>query len=438
MTRRLLPLALGALIASAGTARAVTTCPNIMFVIDQSSSMGEDAMGHDPPEMGMPSKFEMAREAVIQLVNTYGDRVAMGLELFRSDAFMSDAKCFSDTMIGVEPAHDQATEIIKQLKAATIEPGFHTNTGDAIKRAAQDPALADKARKNYIVLITDGVPSCNSRDLMTLSLTGTSDETIDQINAARNALPTIHTIVVGFDATAQAIDTANLSAMASSGGEAVKNCGGMTGTPCYYSANDAMTLVDKLSKFIDQFVGGEFGNMMCDDSCYSAGCPQGQVCVRTELDPVAKCVPDPCMGAQCGGGQFCRDGKCVNACLNGCKKGQKCENGTCIADPCWGVTCGTGEACSQQTGTCVPDLCAGRTCAMYNKCDPPTGRCVDDLCHIITCPKDTTCSDGNCAAPTLKATPGCTVATPNRSKDVVFALTMLGLLGVALLMRRRR
>ena len=34
------------------------------------------------------------------------------------------------------------------------------------------------------------------------------------------------------------------------------------------------------------YVGGEFGNVMCDDSCYSNGCPQGQVCVRSELDRV--------------------------------------------------------------------------------------------------------------------------------------------------------
>src|SRR5687767_12084162 len=105
---RLISLTLSAALLAL-TARAhALTCPNIMFVVDRSSSMAEDVNGM----MSMPpSKFDLARDAVIQIVNTYGDRVSMGLQMFRSDAFRNDAKCYSDTMIDVSPGHETATDI---------------------------------------------------------------------------------------------------------------------------------------------------------------------------------------------------------------------------------------------------------------------------------------------------------------------------------------
>jgi hypothetical protein len=212
-------------------------------------------------------------------------------------------------------------------------------------------------------------------------------------------------------------------------------------TPCYYSASNAQAFQDAIAKIIDQVVGGEFGNVMCDDSCYGTGCPAGQVCARSELNPVAQCVPDPCMGARCSAGQFCRLGMCVNACTNGCNQGSKCQNGQCVKDPCAGIMCTTGMACNPSTGACGDDLCAGVTCAMKAACDPATGKCIDDQCYIEgPCPMGTACvhPTGECSAPTTGGHGrggGCTVG--ERAAGRSLALAWAALLACALLRRRR-
>src|SRR5207249_1452859 len=124
-------------------------------------------------------------------------------------------------------------------------------------------------------------------------------------------------------------------------------------------ASDATAFTKAIGAVIDLITGGEFGSQLCDDSCYSNGCPAGQVCVKSELDPVAKCIPDPCQGAQCSGSQFCRMGQCINACTDGCRNGQKCVDGKCVTDPRSGKNCGGGLACNPNTGECIPDLCMG-------------------------------------------------------------------------------
>ncbi len=439
-----LPL-LVALLASPGA--FAKTCPNIMLVVDQSTSMAEDPNGNNPP-MGS-SKWNLAQQAVVNLVNMYGDRVPFGLEMFYSDAWMNNQACFDATMIQVEPAHDNSTQIVQLIKAASPPDGVHTNTGEAIKRAASDPVMADTTRKNYIILITDGVPSCNTDDLMGLAFNGTPDYTISEINNARNQNPTVHTWVIGFDGSGTGVDKDALSMMALSGGEPYGShtgtgemmCGNMT--PCYYSASDANTFTKAIGSVIDIITGGEFGGQLCDDSCYSNGCQAGYVCVKSELDPVAKCVPDPCQGAQCSGDQFCRMGQCVKACTSGCKAGQKCVNGDCVTDQCWGVNCPMGMACNPNNGMCIDDLCMGKTCTPPTTCDVVTGKCIDDQCHIITCPQGTTCqAGGNCSAATNSDRgKGCAVAVaapPSEKLPAGITFGALALLGLALRLRRRR
>jgi hypothetical protein len=366
----------------------------------------------------------------------YGDRVPFGLELFQSDSFHDDNKCYSDTMISVEPAHDTGTMIVQAVNAAQPVPMSHTNTGEAIERAAKDPVMADPTRDNFIILVTDGTPSCNSLDLMT----GTADFSIMQINNAVNQMPPVKTWVIGFDGSGTGTDKSNLDAMARSGGEPVSGCGNTV--PCYYSASDANAFQMALSKVIDTLVGGEFGAITCDDSCYTNGCQPGYVCVKGETDPVAKCVPDPCMGQSCGGDTFCRMGQCVSACTDGCKGGTKCVNGQCVVDPCSGSSCANtaGMTCDPASGQCIPDLCMGKTCNGPTACDPVSGKCVDDQCHIITCPAGTMCvAGGNCAGTyngSGRGSGGCSVG--RRDDPIGLGLALIALFGLALAARRRR
>jgi hypothetical protein len=274
---------------------------------------------------------------------------------------------------------------------------------------------------------------------MTLATSGYSEYTIDEINSARNQKPAIYTFVVGFDGDVKGVNKSNLNDMAYAGGKAPANCGNPPAQPCYYSATDEQKFKDALAKIIDQTVGGEFGSIMCDDSCYGAGCPPGQVCVKGELSPVAQCVPDPCMGAKCAKTEFCREGKCVKACVDGCKAGEKCKDGACVKDQCSGVTCGAGQACNPNTGKCGPDLCAEKTCSGMTRCDPGSGRCIDDMCHVIQCPSGTTCMQGNCVGKYTGSRSGCAVGATPRSSDFGGALALaFGLAVLGLVASRRR
>jgi hypothetical protein len=372
------------LVAGVASRAHATPCPNLMLVVDKTGSMDQDPNGGNTH----PTKWELARNAVIKIVNMFGDQVPFGIEVFSSDGF-DNATCYADTMISIEPAHDTAAQIVALVNATSPEGG--TNTGDAIKRAAVDPALMDMTRQNFIVLITDGDPNCND---------GEPQYSVDQVTAA--AKNGIHTFVVGFDGSG-GVMPANLNNMAKAGLEPIMGCTGGQNSPCYYSASNAQKFDDAINSIINQVVGGEFGTMMCDDSCESNGCPMGQICTMDELNPKPHCVPDPCAGAMCDvTTQFCRDGNCVSACLSPCKASEKCIDGQCLPDPCKGVTCdtGNGEVCNPLTGQCVMNPCVNRTCATPTVCDIGTGNCVNNQCSQITCPAGTMCVDGgNCVAP---------------------------------------
>jgi hypothetical protein len=470
MSRRLhIALAAAATLVCARPAGALT-CPKVMFILDAGGSMNNDPAGGNT----MPSKFELARQAIIDFVNAYGDRLQIGVADYASDSFHNDQQCVDDTVydaakcaadpehncygILIEPAHDQTAQLVTTLKAVKNAPlSWHDPMGETIHRIAQDPAMHDPDRKNFIIVVTDGVPSCNSQDLMDLGQQSTPSFTINAINDARNQKPSIHTWVIGFDGIDAdglgGLDSSALSDMAQAGGEPYgshsgeKQCG--NNVPCYYSVNGNRNVMDALMNIVMVGGGGEFGGVLCDDSCLSNGCPTGQTCEKSELDPVAHCVPDPCMGMQCGGGQFCRGGKCVNACTSGCKGGQVCVDGNCVADPCDGVSCMNGTVCCPigvmgcATGTCGPDFCSGKMCGEHEICQQGTGKCIVDPCSYLSCPSGTVCqsqSGGNCASTSVSNRgKGCAIGARADAGFVSgLGLSLIALLGLALTLRRRR
>ena len=166
-------------------------CPNVMLVLDRSGSMA------DPPDAnGKDTKWGLLQKAVHKVIGQYGDRVPFGLEMYTFSAlgFPDDITCYAQTRIDVEPAHGTAGAILKLIDNSMPDGG--TNTGEAIKRANADAALRDSTRSNFIILITDGDPNCNSGDSCISCAAGF---TIKQIQAA--AANNIHTFVVGFDGT---------------------------------------------------------------------------------------------------------------------------------------------------------------------------------------------------------------------------------------------
>ncbi|MSP63720.1 MAG: VWA domain-containing protein [Myxococcales bacterium] len=412
---------------------SAAACPNVMLVLDRSGSMLKAPDG----SMNGTSKWELLRAAVDQVLAKHGGRLPFGLTMYASTGAIGDhPQCAKDVAIEVEPAHGTAKKILDLV--AQTKPTGGTNTGDAIYKVELDPVMQDKGRGQYILLITDGNPNCNN---------GEPEWSYRFIEDASQRLPPIRTFVVGFDG-AQEVKPAILNKMAMLGKAPQAGCNGAD-KPCYYSATNAQELAVALEKILLVITGsGEFGDLLCDDSCFTTGCPAGQVCTTDEFNLEPRCVPNPCPGGtKCASGEYCRYGKCVRPCAQPCGAGKRCEDGNCVADGCSGKMCPAGQLCHPASGSCVADPCAGKSCFAAQVCDVAKGMCQDDPCRIVVCPKGSLCrAGGNCEATSpgstdggMSGSSGCTAGGPRddrRGGALPEALSLLGLL--VLWVRRAR
>lgn len=431
-----------------------TPCPNVMLVLDKTGSMSYTKIGNQ-------SLWEITQQAVSTILTTpvagetitYGDKLPWGLLMFSFSGFGGDSACYDSTAVSVSAAHDTAQTIISIVNGVTDDQVTGTtNTGEGIKRAASDAPMKDTTRGQYIILITDGDPNCNSGDGG-----GSATYTVSQIAAAAAQNPPVHTFVIGFNAPGTDVKPVNLNAMAIAGKQERANCNKsndetqISANPCYYVASDPTKLNEALDAIIKQVSGGEFSTGICDDSCFSNGCPQGQRCSVDEITHKPVCINDPCanVAGTCDEDEYCRDGRCVPICTKACKANQMCVDGSCVPNPCVDVTCSPDYICDPLTGGCVLDKCnPPKTCDQNKACDFRTGECVEDLCAIISCPAGTVCrTGGNCESTdgadsegggSIKGRSevGCSTT---RTTDVggVAAAALL-LLGLALVQRRRR
>ncbi len=359
-----------------------TPCPTVMIVLDRSGSMDETPSG----DGSGPSKLDIAKTSIGALLSKYGDRIPFGYETFQSDF----STCSAGIDILVEPMHGASSSVTAAVNATVSGGG--TNTGQAIMKAAADPAMRQENRSSYILLITDGEPNCPGA--------GTSDPafTVNEIKKAATA--GIKTFVIGFGQL-PAQDQINMGLMADAGGESCTDasCNGKK----FYAADSATALNQALDT-ISTVLTGEIGSGACDDSCYSNGCDVGQICVK------GMCQSDPCLNVTtCANGDYCytdgtSSGVCVSSCATECPDGQVCGQGTCHPDPCASITCGDGQVCRQ--GNCATDQCAQTPCATGLSCIQ--GQCMDDPCHYVICPKNTFCQSGTGACMATGTTSGMT------------------------------
>lgn len=375
---RQLALALAVVCLAPAAARAAK-CPLVMIVLDRSGSMDAGADGNYSTK---PSKMEIAKQAITQLVTTYGKRLPLGFTTFQQGACSVGNKDGVDIL--VEPKKGTAQQILQQVAAVTTAGS--TNTGLAVKKVADLPAMhgPDRPEYSYIILITDGEPNCSGDPQFTIDNTKYAFET-----------KKVKTFVVGFGALPDAAKM-NMEQVASVGGAPC------TGATCngrsWYAAENAQSLEAALDA-ISQQIAGEFGTI-CDDSCYSNGCPSaGEICVSGE------CKTDPCANVTtCAPGDYCytdgeSPGTCVRACPNPCPVGEICStNGTCVVDPCANApACPAGKVC--RAGQCVADKCT-------EGCDPGLfcyqGECVHNACGHVRCPDGYDCVGplGACVART--------------------------------------
>lgn len=368
-------LTLGLLASLSALPAEAAKCPNVHIVLDRSGSMSTDA----PGPRGS-TRWSAAKEAVNAVLSSYDGKFPIGMSIF--------PKYSCDSVLVTEPKY-KTKDIIKMAIDAE-GPGGSTPSGTAMRDAAQLKSLHDPERKQYIIFITDGGPSCGGEP-------DSCEGTIGEIAAALKQTPAINTFVVGFGGGLDSSEKDCLTRLAVAGGQPSMS------PEKFYKADTP----DELNKVLADIIkvvtgGGDVGSMdgICDDSCYSNGCKnQGDICIAGE------CRANPCKGVVCPQDSYCytdgiSPGVCAKACTKPCPRNTRCNMGSCINDPC-PKACRAGEVCDANLKSCVADsLCANlpadKACKGSSACR--AGQCVDDPCRFTECPAGTRCIpwEGTC------------------------------------------
>ena len=426
---RTLSLALASVTLLAMSTARAERCPAVMILLDKSLSMDADPSGN---YSGPLSKMDIAKTALADVVKKYGGYLPIGFATYSNDG--SDCWGEIDVLVGAE--NGKASQVLSYLSAVTTT-GL-TNTGNALSKVSMHPTLNDAERPgSYIILVTDGEPNCGD---------GSLDDPAYTIKVVGDvAGQGIKTFVIGFGSLPkEAAMTMDSMANASGVPCTDSSCGGHQ----FYAAEDQAGL-EAVIEAISQKIAGEFGGV-CDDSCYTNGCPDGQACVQSA------CKDNPCFNVNtCAPGSYCywdgvsSEGTCKKSCKTACASDQICNNGSCTSNPCATMTCDGGKVCSN--GTCVTDKCG------TDGCDPGLlcigGTCKDDACRYVICPSGTVCQNGtgSCIAPGVgtvsggsggrgngRASVGGCVAGSGGALDVFGILLAAGLSGGLLRRRKRR
>ncbi len=166
---------------------------SLLLVLDRSASMLDDPNGDE----GTPSKWDIVVPALQEVITATNPSASWGLKVFPQGdrAGSCSAESFpSDILIPI--ATNNASTVNQAISSTTAE-GDGTPTGDAISTAVEYLQSIQSDDPKYILLATDGDPSCPKSD---------SDEFA--VQAITNAAAAgFHTFVVGIAASASKIET---------------------------------------------------------------------------------------------------------------------------------------------------------------------------------------------------------------------------------------
>lgn len=186
--------------------------PNVLIVLDRSSSMNDN--------IGGGTKWEVAIQAIEDVLASHGDRIRFGLALYpgTNQSCSAGANCAAGAVF-VDCGTSTATDI-NDFLADAHTCSFGTPTAEMLTSLLDYEGLQDTTRQNFILLVTDGQSTC--------------DDPIPAVTALRALTPEVQTFAVGFG---QSVDPNELNGIAQEGGTAIPN-----GPPYYYVADDAASL----------------------------------------------------------------------------------------------------------------------------------------------------------------------------------------------------
>ena len=333
----------------------------------------------DPSGTGSgPTKWDLAKIALKELLKTYDGQLPIGISLFASDNSCAAGR------LDIPPDYDTAAKIGTLIDATS--PNSGTPTSESITALAKESVLRDPSRAQYVLLLTDGVPACASNE---------PTASVNALTAARMQSPSITTFVLGFGqlqgSAATAMDNMAVAGGAPSVGTAKK----------FYVAEDLTTLKAGLEKIFAVFSARARGSAMTRVTPRTLAAPTpGDTCIR------GKCQPNPCASVSCGPKLYCytdgvSPGRCIAPCTKACQNGYRCEQGACVQSACPSV-CIAGFVCNSQSGRCEKDPLCPDNPPRRDQCRIPSacqfGTCVDDPCKFVHCPARSVCVpwDGSC------------------------------------------
>jgi hypothetical protein len=220
--------------ANCGSTRNPTSRlpPDLLLVFDRSGSMTQDpATGRNcTPVATCPSKWNQATAAVGTAVASSQTTIRWGLKLFSSGN-----GC--DVMPGADVPIDLNTAPAITTALDVADPNGNTPTTAAVTLGGDYLASLTTPNARFIVLVTDGLPTCANGD-------GARDDSMAAIAAvAAQAARGYGTFVIGV-ATARgatgAMAVATLTSMSTAGMHP------RPGTPNYYEVNNTAELVAAL------------------------------------------------------------------------------------------------------------------------------------------------------------------------------------------------
>lgn len=146
--------------------------PNVMLVADRSGSMNQSIAANSAT-----TKWVDLKAAVSSLVTNYDAVMRLGAAIFNSDG-----DCKADN-VDVPLGSTAGAAVMSKLNGQG--PAGNTPTALALDTVIAKGLLNDKARANYVVLATDGVPNCGDVDVK------------KRIDALYAATPSVKTFVIG-------------------------------------------------------------------------------------------------------------------------------------------------------------------------------------------------------------------------------------------------
>ena len=228
--------------------------PNILLVLDRSASMSDTSKGNI---------WTFVVPAVEGVIQSTQNELQWGLEMFPLGGGNSSNECTSATLPTVSTINPQVAlgnyaAILAQIPATATGDGTPTDTAITTATAYLKSVQNDYPR--YILLATDGVPSC-----VGAASSSTSNGVKTGVTAAVNAISAataagIPTFVVGVNSPSSASSLADLTAMADAGGVGLPHAvcpPGASASTCtgaaytgFYLATDQAALASALSKIV--------------------------------------------------------------------------------------------------------------------------------------------------------------------------------------------